>query len=179
MSRSPHVTYTSPRPKRDALAGIAVPRTRAAKCTQFITTLTDFEMLLLQITSGFMPEVVFDFPTVRSHFSILRMIHCCCSGCKLVLRWKRKHMCTYQQHPTVSIAFGTSIMEKSTENHQKIIQKSIKIDPERHLEAVLGGLGRSWGSKGEPVLQKTPFFCEIPPKLGAKLEPFSVIFAVF
>ena len=63
--------------------------------------------------------------------------------------------------------------------HQQITPKSIKIAPGRHLGAVLGGLGGPWGSKGDPVLQKTLIFCEFPPKMGSKLEPFSLIFCIF
>ena len=37
-------------------------RTRTAKSTQFVATLGDFETLLLQMTAGFMPRVVFIFP---------------------------------------------------------------------------------------------------------------------
>ena len=37
-------------------------RTRTAKCTQFVTTLADFEALLLQLTMGFMPKLAFVLP---------------------------------------------------------------------------------------------------------------------
>jgi hypothetical protein len=37
-------------------------RTRTAKCTHFVTTLGDFEALLLQMTAGFMPKLVFVLP---------------------------------------------------------------------------------------------------------------------
>ena len=41
-------------------------RTRTAKCTQFVTTLGDFETLLLQMTAGFMPKLVFILPIDKS-----------------------------------------------------------------------------------------------------------------
>ena len=44
------------------LTSHALPRTRTAKCTQYVTTLSDFETLLLQMTSGFMPKLVFVVP---------------------------------------------------------------------------------------------------------------------
>ena len=37
-------------------------RSRTAKCTQFVTTRADFETLLLQMTAGFMPKLVFVLP---------------------------------------------------------------------------------------------------------------------
>jgi len=37
-------------------------RARTAKNSQFITTLSDFEMLLLQMTAGFMCKLVFVLP---------------------------------------------------------------------------------------------------------------------
>ena len=37
-------------------------RARTAKCTQFVTTLGDFETLLLQMTAGFIPKLVFVLP---------------------------------------------------------------------------------------------------------------------
>ena len=40
-----------------------LPRTRTAKCTQFVTTMSDFETLLLQMTAGFMPKLVLVLPT--------------------------------------------------------------------------------------------------------------------
>ena len=40
----------------------SLPRTRTAKCTQFVTTLGDFETLLLQLTAGFMPKLVIIIP---------------------------------------------------------------------------------------------------------------------
>ena len=39
-----------------------LPRTRSAKCTQFVTTLCDFETLLLHMTGTFTPKLVFVFP---------------------------------------------------------------------------------------------------------------------
>jgi len=41
-------------------------RSRTATCTQFITTMADFETLLLQMTAGFMPKLVFVFPIDES-----------------------------------------------------------------------------------------------------------------
>ena len=43
-----------------------VGRARTATCTQFVTTLGDFETLLLQMTAGFMPKVVFVLPIDES-----------------------------------------------------------------------------------------------------------------
>ena len=40
------------------LTSHAMPRTRTAKCTQYVATLSDFETLLLQMTAGFMPKLV-------------------------------------------------------------------------------------------------------------------------
>jgi hypothetical protein len=37
-------------------------RTRTARYSQFVTTMADFETLLLQMTAGFMPKIVFVFP---------------------------------------------------------------------------------------------------------------------
>ena len=37
-------------------------RSRTATCTQFVTTMGDFETLLLQMTAGFMPKLVFVLP---------------------------------------------------------------------------------------------------------------------
>ena len=37
-------------------------RLRTGTCTHFVATLSDFEVLLLQMTAGFMPKLVFDFP---------------------------------------------------------------------------------------------------------------------
>jgi hypothetical protein len=37
-------------------------RTRTAKCTHYVTTLADFEALLLEMTAGFMPKLVFVLP---------------------------------------------------------------------------------------------------------------------
>ena len=39
-----------------------LPRARTADCTQFVGTLGDYEMLLLQMTAGFMRKLVFVFP---------------------------------------------------------------------------------------------------------------------
>ena len=48
-------------------------RTRTAQCTQFVTTLSDFEMLLLQMTAGFIPKMVFVLPIdATSHDKHLR-----------------------------------------------------------------------------------------------------------
>ena len=44
------------------LTSHALPRARTAKCTQYVTTLSDFETLLLQMTAGFMPKLVFVVP---------------------------------------------------------------------------------------------------------------------
>ena len=44
------------------LTSHALPRTRTAKCTQYVTTLSDFETLLLQMTTGFMPKLLFVLP---------------------------------------------------------------------------------------------------------------------
>ena len=44
------------------LTSHAMPRTRTAKCTQYVATLSDFETLLLQMTAGFMPKLVFVVP---------------------------------------------------------------------------------------------------------------------
>ena len=61
-------------------------------------------------------------------------------------------------------------------SNAKIIPKSIKIGPGRHLGAVLGVLGKPWGFKGDPVSEKTLIFREFPPKMGSNLEPFLLIF---
>ena len=39
-----------------------LPRSRTATCTQFVTTMSDFETLLLQMTAGFMLKLVFVLP---------------------------------------------------------------------------------------------------------------------
>ena len=44
------------------LTSLASTRTRTAKCTQYVSTLCDFETLLLQMTSGFMPKHLFILP---------------------------------------------------------------------------------------------------------------------
>ena len=49
-----------------SLEGSPLARTRTAKCTQFVTTLGDFEILLLQLTAGFMPKLVFSLPIDQS-----------------------------------------------------------------------------------------------------------------
>ena len=50
----------------------SLARTRTATCTQFVTTISDFETLLLQMTIGFMPKLVFVLPidefTHATHF---------------------------------------------------------------------------------------------------------------
>ena len=43
-----------------------MPRSRTAKCTQFITTLADLQTLLLQLTAGFLPKLVFVIPIESS-----------------------------------------------------------------------------------------------------------------
>ena len=44
------------------LASPGLARARTAKCTQFVTTLSDFETLLLQMAAGFMPKLIFVLP---------------------------------------------------------------------------------------------------------------------
>ena len=44
------------------LTSNALARTRTAKGTQYVTTLSDYETLLLEMTAGFMPKLVFIVP---------------------------------------------------------------------------------------------------------------------
>ena len=45
-----------------------VGRARTATCTQFVATLCDFEMILLQMTAGFIPKLVFVLPIDESTY---------------------------------------------------------------------------------------------------------------
>ena len=40
----------------------ALPRNRTAKSTQYVSTLSDFQTLLMQMTAGYMPKLVFVLP---------------------------------------------------------------------------------------------------------------------
>ena len=51
------------------LASPVLARTRTAKCSQYVTTLGDFETLLLQMTAGFMPKLIFVLPIDRNTYS--------------------------------------------------------------------------------------------------------------
>ena len=55
------------------LASPVLARTRTAKCTQYVTTLGDFETLLLQMTAGFMPKLIFVLPIGGDTYSQHRL----------------------------------------------------------------------------------------------------------